>query len=166
LVDVTPRWETAGVSRIFEFMRAHPNGFASLEEAAAEVSRYLHIVTLRTRNGYAGIFGRAAMGACAGNGIGARSFNMPNITAADYIEPVDFTGRELHPSKRGRILESEPKALTKLGLYKNHWTGRVKGVGSGYWRFVGEWQDLLEKAKELKQRTIFGTGFAKLLKTI
>ena len=41
LVDVTPRWETAGVSRIFEFMRAHPNGFASLEEAAAEVSRYL-----------------------------------------------------------------------------------------------------------------------------
>ena len=41
LVDVTPRWEAAGVSRIFEFMRAHPNGFASLEEAAAEVSRYL-----------------------------------------------------------------------------------------------------------------------------
>ena len=41
LVDVTPRWEAAGVSRIFDFMRAHPNGFASLEEAAAEVSRYL-----------------------------------------------------------------------------------------------------------------------------
>ena len=41
LVDVTPRWEAAGVSRIFEFMHAHPNGFASLEEAAAEVSRYL-----------------------------------------------------------------------------------------------------------------------------
>ncbi len=41
LVDVTPRWETAGVSRIFDFMRAHPNGFTSLEEAAAEVSRYL-----------------------------------------------------------------------------------------------------------------------------
>ena len=41
LVDVTPRWEAAGVSRIFDFMRAHPNGFVSLEEAAAEVSRYL-----------------------------------------------------------------------------------------------------------------------------
>jgi pimeloyl-ACP methyl ester carboxylesterase len=41
LVDVTPRWEAAGVNRIFDFMRAHPNGFASLEEAAMEVSRYL-----------------------------------------------------------------------------------------------------------------------------
>jgi len=98
--------------------------------------------------------------------IGTRTFNMPNITAADYIELVDFTGRELHPGKRGRILASEPKALTKLGIDKNHWTSRVKGIGSGYWRFVGELQDLVEKAKELKQRTIFGTGFAKLLKMI
>jgi len=63
-------------------------------------------------------------------------------------------------------LASEPKALTKLGLDKNHWTSRVKGIGSGYWRFVGEWQDLVEKAKELMQRTTFGTGFAELLQII
>jgi pimeloyl-ACP methyl ester carboxylesterase len=41
LVDVTPRWESEGVGRIFEFMSAHPHGFATLEEAAAAVSRYL-----------------------------------------------------------------------------------------------------------------------------
>ena len=41
LVDITPRWEPAGVERILEFMRAHPFGFGSLEEAAAAIATYL-----------------------------------------------------------------------------------------------------------------------------
>ena len=52
--------------------------------------------------------------------VGVRTFNLPDISAADYIELVDFTGRELHPGKRGKIEVSEPKALTKLCLDKNH----------------------------------------------
>ena len=41
LVDITPRWEAAGVERILAFMRAHPDGFGSLEEAAASIAAYL-----------------------------------------------------------------------------------------------------------------------------
>lgn len=41
LVDITPRWETAGVERILGFMRAHPNGFASYDEAADIIGAYL-----------------------------------------------------------------------------------------------------------------------------
>lgn len=41
LVDITPRWETAGVERILAFMRAHPDGFESLEQAAASIASYL-----------------------------------------------------------------------------------------------------------------------------
>ena len=41
LVDITPRWEAAGVERILNFMRAHPQGFATLEEAAEAIARYL-----------------------------------------------------------------------------------------------------------------------------
>ena len=41
LVDITPRWEAAGVERMLGFMRAHPQGFASLDEAAQEVAAYL-----------------------------------------------------------------------------------------------------------------------------
>jgi len=41
LVDITPRWEPAGVERILAFMRAHPTGFASYAEAADEIARYL-----------------------------------------------------------------------------------------------------------------------------
>jgi pimeloyl-ACP methyl ester carboxylesterase len=41
LVDITPRWENQGVERMLGFMRAHPRGFASLDEAAEEVAAYL-----------------------------------------------------------------------------------------------------------------------------
>ena len=41
LVDITPRWEAAGVERILAFMRAHPDGFASLEQAATSIATYL-----------------------------------------------------------------------------------------------------------------------------
>lgn len=41
LVDITPRWETAGVERILGFMRANPDGFASYDEAATAIEAYL-----------------------------------------------------------------------------------------------------------------------------
>jgi pimeloyl-ACP methyl ester carboxylesterase len=41
LVDVTPRWESTGVARILDFMQAHPDGFASLKEAAEIIASYL-----------------------------------------------------------------------------------------------------------------------------
>lgn len=41
LVDIAPRVEAAGVERIIRFMTAHPDGFASLDEAADAVARYL-----------------------------------------------------------------------------------------------------------------------------
>ena len=95
---------------------------------------------------------------------GVKSANVPPMTEAKYIDLVDFTGREWHPCKHGVIRVDEPKALRKLGLDKNHWTMKVKGVGSSYWRVVGSLEELVEKAKELKQRTLFGVGFARFLK--
>ena len=41
LVDVTPRLEPEGVDRIFRFMTAHPEGFASVEAAAVAVAKFL-----------------------------------------------------------------------------------------------------------------------------
>lgn len=40
LVDIVPRPEKAGVDRIVTFMRANPDGFASLEEAADAIAAY------------------------------------------------------------------------------------------------------------------------------
>ena len=41
LVDITPRMEPEGVERIVGFMQAHPEGFASVDEAADAIARYL-----------------------------------------------------------------------------------------------------------------------------
>ncbi len=41
LVDITPRWQPAGVERILAFMTAHPHGFASLENAGDAIAAYL-----------------------------------------------------------------------------------------------------------------------------
>ncbi|MEO8959195.1 MAG: alpha/beta hydrolase [Rudaea sp.] len=41
LVDITPRWETQGVDRILAFMRAYPQGFETLEQAAAAIALHL-----------------------------------------------------------------------------------------------------------------------------
>ena len=41
LVDITPRWDTAGVEKILMFMTARPDGFASLSQAADVISAYM-----------------------------------------------------------------------------------------------------------------------------
>jgi pimeloyl-ACP methyl ester carboxylesterase len=41
LVDIAPRMEREGVERIKAFMRARPDGFESLEEAAEAIAQYL-----------------------------------------------------------------------------------------------------------------------------
>jgi len=40
LVDVVPRLEPSGAQRILEFMRANPEGFASVEEAGETIAAY------------------------------------------------------------------------------------------------------------------------------
>jgi len=41
LVDITPRVESQGIQRIIQFMTAHPEGYASLEDAAKAIAEYL-----------------------------------------------------------------------------------------------------------------------------
>ena len=65
------------------------------------------------------------------------------MAEAEYIDLVDFTGREWQTGKRGVIRADEPPALRKLGLDKDHWTMKVKGFGSNYWRIVGSLEELL-----------------------
>lgn len=50
LVDITPRWEAAGIARILDFMRAHPQGFANLDEATDAIALYLPHRAERYRN--------------------------------------------------------------------------------------------------------------------
>jgi len=92
---------------------------------------------------------------------------LPTLTEGKYIDLVDYTGRQVYPRKRGMIRESEPKALDKLGLNAAHWAHRVQGFAEGFgdkwFRVIGELEDMIEKALEIKQRTLFAIGLARHL---
>lgn len=94
--------------------------------------------------------------------VGLSVFRLP-MTEAQYIELVDYTGRQIRPDKRGAIAESEPPALRRLGLDRDHWTAHVKGIGSAYWRTVGSAQAIAEKAKAIRQLWMKGIGYARWL---
>jgi len=80
-----------------------------------------------------------------------------------YIELVDWTGRQIREGKRGHIAETEPPALRRLALDPTHWTGQVKGVGCGYWRIVGSVEALIARAEAAGQRWMKGIGYARKL---
>jgi REP element-mobilizing transposase RayT len=94
--------------------------------------------------------------------VGLCVFRLP-MTEAQYIQLVDYTGRQIRPDKRGAIAASQPPALHRLGLDPAHWTGQVKGIGSAYWRIVGSTEAIVEKAKAIGQDWMKGIGYARRL---
>ena len=73
------------------------------------------------------------------------------ISEADYIRLVDWAGRQLHPGKRGAIVDD---ALPALGLRMDTatWLAQVSAVESRFCRAIGSAQALLDKAREIGQR--------------
>ena len=80
------------------------------------------------------------------------------ISAAEYIELVDWTGRIAHPGKRGKIIAQTPTALRRLALPERDWQFQVLGIESRYWRAVGTVDALLSKAIDMGQCWLKGCG--------
>ncbi|KZN35067.1 hypothetical protein N483_24300 [Pseudoalteromonas luteoviolacea NCIMB 1944] len=55
----------------------------------------------------------------------------------DYLELVDWTGRHVHPKKRGYISNSMPSILVSLRIEKATWLNRVQSFRSYYGNFAG-----------------------------
>ena len=83
------------------------------------------------------------------------------IRTSDYLDLVDWTGRQLREGKRGAIPIGVPHVLQSLDSSGERWATRVKAIGSGYWRVVGEAHDLMAIAERMGQRWIKGLGLAK-----
>ncbi len=78
------------------------------------------------------------------------------ITLSDYIELVDWTGRQVRNDKRDHIAATVPAALNMLGLQQRQWQTQVLGIESRYWRAVGAVDALIDKA--IGQRWLKGGG--------
>ena len=85
------------------------------------------------------------------------------ITTADYLQLLDWTGRQLAPGKRGRITGDAPACLRGLDTSPECWTTRVRGVGNGYWRAIGSGEQLIALAQQIGQRWLKGLRLAERL---
>ena len=83
------------------------------------------------------------------------------IRAGEYLELVDWTGRQLRDGKRGGIHKDVPPILQSLDPKSRRWIVRVNAIGAGYWRVVGEAQDLIAVAQRIGQRWVKGLRLAK-----
>jgi REP element-mobilizing transposase RayT len=85
------------------------------------------------------------------------------LTNAQYIELVDWSGRQMYPGKRGRIKAGEPEALARIGVTRQRWTHDLKGLNDGYSNVVGTAKELIDKAVALGQHWLKGIGHARKL---
>ena len=55
----------------------------------------------------------------------------------DYIELVDWTGRQIREDKRGRIDDDHPPILDRLGIEAEHWLYLTQHYQSSFKSLVG-----------------------------
>jgi REP element-mobilizing transposase RayT len=94
---------------------------------------------------------------------GRSSTDAPSLTAVEYVALVDWTGRQVHPGKRGRIGGPAPEALRRLLPDPDRWTRTVVGIETDHWRAVGAVDALLAKAAAMGQCWLKGLGVARAL---
>lgn len=83
-----------------------------------------------------------------------------DLSTADYLQVLDWTGRMLAPGKRGRIAEDAPAVLAVIDRDAGRWTTRVSAFGSGWARAAGSAQDLIALAERLGQQWLKGIRLA------
>ncbi|MDP1697062.1 MAG: hypothetical protein Q8L45_04665 [Xanthomonadaceae bacterium] len=88
---------------------------------------------------------------------------MVGITAIDYLQLLDWTGRQVHPNKRGTLSGPPPRVLLCLGHDAAQWPRQVLAVGSDFHRAVGAAENLIAKAAAMGQRWLHGIGAARRL---
>ena len=81
-----------------------------------------------------------------------------SLSEIDYLDLVDWTGRQVRADKRGVIAGSVPSVLRRIGVDTGSWRYQVLGIESRYWRAVGTADALMQKAAELGQYWLKGCG--------
>lgn len=87
----------------------------------------------------------------------------PQVSAAEYVALLDWTGRQVHPAKRGMIVGPPPAVLTCALDNPQRWVQTVVGIETDYWRAVGAVDALLAKAQSMGQLWLQGLGVARKL---
>ena len=96
---------------------------------------------------------------------GIRGLSVLRLSQVEYLQLVDFTGRQIRADKRGAIDGPVPAVLRRIGYPPDHWTRQVLAVKSDYRRAMGAVECLVEKAAEIGQRWLRGIATARRFAT-
>ena len=83
------------------------------------------------------------------------------VTTGQYLALVDWTGRTLHPGKKGAVPTEVPPILTRLRLRPRQWLIQVPATESHYWRAIGGTEALLACAHRAGLQWMRGIGMAR-----
>jgi REP element-mobilizing transposase RayT len=78
------------------------------------------------------------------------------ISRQDYLQLIDWTGRQLHSEKRGRIPSHVPPILVRLSVDGNLWLREMNHYGRWYYRAVGSIHAMEEYCRHLGQEWLKG----------
>ena len=85
----------------------------------------------------------------------------------DYLELVDWTGRQIREDKRGSISEAEPAIMNRLGIDAEHWLYITQNFESEFKGVVGAVNEVKSKIscfwdKQRERRRTAGIQACKL----
>jgi len=80
------------------------------------------------------------------------------FTIYDYLELADWSGRAIHPHKRGFIDGNLPKLITQLGISEDDWIETLKNFRRHYANFAGSKESLKQCANDHHQCWYKGAG--------
>ena len=77
------------------------------------------------------------------------------FTLVNYLELVDWAGREIRPDKRGHIMHDAPPILERLGIDSDEWLKTI-GWNNQFRRAVGRLKSMREYAEKTGQQWVHG----------
>jgi len=80
----------------------------------------------------------------------------------EYIQLVDWTGRQIKTGKRGVIPNMVPPILTRLNINTAAWINNCEGLERNFHRVIGSASHMIEFCEKFKQKRILGITAARL----
>ncbi len=85
------------------------------------------------------------------------------FSLTDYLELTDWTGRCIHPKKKGYIPKSTPQILNQLGLNEATWLETVTSFKTKFHTFIGSEQQLKHACEQNKKQWTKGLSLCRRL---
>jgi len=81
----------------------------------------------------------------------------------DYLELVDWSGRAIHPNKRGKIADQQPKILQRLQIEPSALLSYLRHKEDKFHHVIGSKSSIREAAAKLGRKFLQGIAAAERL---